>query len=165
MKWLLVLSLLLIPVVMAQQFGPPIYIGNPATKDCKYYFSGDKEHSNPRDESYSDSIGYVTDFESLEQACEIYGCFLGDGKWDLGSDVCVCADGNQKKDKEDCAMNFDNQENLKNKGNKITSSIIDVGLYTLKPMRILIALLVAILITYFIYSKRKISKMKKIIRK
>ena len=165
MKWLLVLSLFLIPVILAQPFGPPIYIGNPETGECRYYFAGDEKHFNPRDESYSDDIGDTTDFESEEQACKTYKCFLGKGKWDLGNNVCVCADGSQKIDKEDCTSAFDNKEDTENEGNKITSRIIDVGLDTFNPERILVIFIVLLLIAYFVYSKRTISKMRKVIKK
>lgn len=64
----------------SQEFGPPIFIANPETLECKYYFSGDAQHFNPRPENYTENIGYTTDFKDKDQACGMYICTKTSGK-------------------------------------------------------------------------------------
>ena len=83
-------------LVGAQPFGPPLYVANPETLECRYYFSGDQKHFNPRPENYTENIGYTTDFKDLGQACSLYRCAKTNGKVLLGNkddpnlDVCLC---------------------------------------------------------------------------
>ncbi len=95
-KWLILLlllfALLLSINVFAQQFGPPVYIANPETGECRYYFAGDERHFNPRPENFTFNIGYTT-----ETKCEYWylcrglnGSNPGVG-WAEGK--CVCAEG------------------------------------------------------------------------
>ena len=90
------LFVLLVNTVYSQEFGPPIFIANSETLECKYYFSGDAQHFNPRPENYTENIGYTTDFKNLDQACELYKCaktggrFLLTSKDDTSSRLCGC---------------------------------------------------------------------------
>ena len=83
-------------IAFAQPFGPPLYIANPSTLECLYYFAGDEKHFNPRPENYTDNIGYTTDFKSQEQACLLYKCVKTNGRvWlqekdDPNPDICLC---------------------------------------------------------------------------
>ncbi|MBI2546111.1 hypothetical protein HYV81_02940 [Candidatus Woesearchaeota archaeon] len=45
----------------SQPFGPPVYIVNPETAECKYYFAGDPKHYNPRPEGFNFTLGYTTE--------------------------------------------------------------------------------------------------------
>ena len=61
-------------LISAQPFGPPSYIADPNKLECRYYFAGNPNHFNPRPENYTINIGYTTDFESEDQACEFFRC-------------------------------------------------------------------------------------------
>ena len=84
---------------IAQPFGPPIYIANPDTLECRYYFSGDEQHFNPRPDNYTVNIGYTTDFKGQNQACDLIKCqntggqILLQDKDDPNPNVCVCPSG------------------------------------------------------------------------
>ena len=81
---------------LSQPFGPPLYIANPETLECRYYFSGDQKHFNPRPENYTESIGYTTEFKDKDQACGLYRCvktggrILLTGKDDTNPKLCEC---------------------------------------------------------------------------
>ena len=100
--------ILLINIVLAQPFGPPIYIANPDNLECRYYFAGDEKHFNPKPENYTISIGYTTDFKDLEQACSLFKCQYTDGlvllqdKDDLNPDICLCPEGFQFVNETGC---------------------------------------------------------------
>lgn len=93
---LILFALFLANIVFAQPFGPPIYIANPNTLECRYYFSGDEKHFNPRPENYTENIGYTTEFKDQDQACLLYRCAKTNGKVllqdkdDPNPNVCLC---------------------------------------------------------------------------
>ncbi|MBS3056644.1 MAG: hypothetical protein J4473_04385 [Candidatus Aenigmarchaeota archaeon] len=66
----------------------PIYVANPNTYECKYYFAGDEKHFNPRPENFNIDIGPVTEFKDENEACEFWKCSVSKGKW-TGS-ICDC---------------------------------------------------------------------------
>ena len=81
----------------AQPFGPPVYIADPASMKCRYYFAGDQRHFNPRPENYTINIGYTTDFKSEAQACEFFRCAYTNGtilvdenKKPIEKGLCLC---------------------------------------------------------------------------
>lgn len=82
MKRLIMFLLILSVIGFAYEL--PKYIANPQTGECRYYFAGDERHFNPRPENFTIDIGYVTDFKSVEHACNYWKCkkshgiFLGD---------------------------------------------------------------------------------------
>lgn len=84
-------------IANSQPFGPPLYIADPDSMKCRYYFSGDKKHFNPRPENYTIDIGYTTDFKSDAHACEFFRCVYTNGtvKVDetnkpVESELCIC---------------------------------------------------------------------------
>ena len=84
-------------LISAQPFGQPIYVADPVSLNCRYYFSGDKDHFNPRPENYTINVGYTTDFKSQDQACEFFRCAFTDGtvlvdenEKPLEKDLCRC---------------------------------------------------------------------------
>ena len=89
----------LVNTVFSQQFGPPLFIANPDTLECKYYFSGDQRHFNPRPENYTENIGYTTEFKDKDQACGMYICIKTGGrillssKEDTNPRLCQCPIG------------------------------------------------------------------------
>ena len=83
--------------INAQPFGPPLYIADPASMNCRYYFAGDQRHFNPRPENYTINVAYVTDMKSEQQACDFFRCVHTNGsvkvdnnKKPIESDMCVC---------------------------------------------------------------------------
>ena len=101
MKRLLYVSFLLLLIGMvivdAQPFGPPVYIADPVSMNCRYYFAGDKKHFNPRPDNYTINIGYTTEFKSESQACDFFRCVHTNGsvkvdesKKPIEKDLCVC---------------------------------------------------------------------------
>ena len=92
--------LILAVISYAQPFGPPLYIANSETMECKYYFSGDARHFNPRPDNFTINIGYTTDFKSQDQACEFFRCVYTNGtvkvyedKKPIEKDLCLCHEG------------------------------------------------------------------------
>ena len=89
----------LVNIVFSQEFGPPIFIADPNTLECKYYFSGDARHFNPRPENYTENIGYTTEFKDQDQACGMYKCIKTEGrvllsdKDDTNPRLCQCPIG------------------------------------------------------------------------
>ena len=89
----------LVNIVFSQEFGPPIFIADPNTLECKYYFSGDARHFNPRPENYTENIGYTTEFKDQDQACGMYKCIKTEGrvllsdKEDINPQLCQCPIG------------------------------------------------------------------------
>ena len=53
--------LLAVFAVSAAAFIPPIYIANPTSGECKYYFEGDARHHNERPENFTFNVGLTTD--------------------------------------------------------------------------------------------------------
>lgn len=113
MKKLICFSLLIFMlfgiISYAQPFGPPIYIADSTTMDCRYYFAGNERHFNPRPENYTIDIGYTTDFKSQDQACELWRCVYTNGsikvdadKKPLEKDLCVCGSGQYWDDINGC---------------------------------------------------------------
>lgn len=81
----------------AQPFGPPVYIADPVSMKCRYYFAGNERHFNPRPENYTINVGYTTDFKNEEQACEFFRCTHTNGSVRVDADnkpiekdLCVC---------------------------------------------------------------------------
>lgn len=94
---LILFSLLISIIAYAQPFGPPLYIADPLSMKCRYYFSGNEKHFNPRPDNYTISIGYTTDFKSEAQACEFFRCTYTNGsvkidenRKPIEKDLCVC---------------------------------------------------------------------------
>jgi len=84
-------------LINAQPFGPPIYVADPVSLNCKYYFAGDPDHINPRPENYTINVGYTTFFKSDQHACEFFRCaftngtvLVNDDDEPLEHDLCVC---------------------------------------------------------------------------
>lgn len=84
---ILILMILLLKTIVAQPFGPPVYIFNPDTGECRYYFAGDEKHFNPRPENFTADIGFTADFKDMDEACYKYKCRMSDGGW---NDGCYC---------------------------------------------------------------------------
>lgn len=90
---------LLANAVFSQPFGPPLFIANPETLECRYYFAGDQKHFNPRPENYTENIGYTTEFKDEDQACGLYRCIKTGGrvllasKDDTSPGLCGCPIG------------------------------------------------------------------------
>lgn len=76
---IIALAVLLSSIAYAQPFGPPLYIANPKTLECRYYFAGDERHFNPRPENFTVNLGYTTEFSGERQACEMYRCIATAG--------------------------------------------------------------------------------------
>ena len=94
---LILFSLLISIIAYAQPFGPPLYIADPLSMKCRYYFAGNERHFNPRPDNYTISIGYTTDFKSEAQACEFFRCTYTNGSVKIDEnrkpvekDLCVC---------------------------------------------------------------------------
>jgi len=87
-KTILAVLMLILLINTAIAYEPPIYIA----KECKYYFSGDDKHFNPRPENFTINIGYTTDFENLDQACNIFKCIESEGDWNIKENNCTCKD-------------------------------------------------------------------------
>lgn len=78
--------ILLSNVVLA--YDPPIFIANPETKECKYYFAGDAKHFNPRPEDFTVDIGLTTDYTDVDNACKQWQDCVNEGNvWENG--LCV----------------------------------------------------------------------------
>ena len=75
----MIIFLLINILAKAQPFGPPIYIANPVSLECKYYFAGNEKHFNPRPENFTIDIGYTTDFVNQDQGCEFWKCIYTKG--------------------------------------------------------------------------------------
>ena len=106
-------------VAIAQPFGPPIYIADPVSMGCRYYFAGNERHFNPRPENYTIDIGYTTDFKSEEHACEFWRCIYTNGTVKVTPDnrpiekeLCICSSGNYWDDVKGC-VKFRQQEEPK----------------------------------------------------
>lgn len=91
-----IMLIYLIDIGISQPFGPPLYIANPESLECRYYFAGDEKHSNPRPENFTINIGYTTEFKNQEQACQLYRCVKSGGKVlltnkdDSNPNICQC---------------------------------------------------------------------------
>jgi len=98
---ILLITLLLSINVFSQAFGPPVYIANPSTGECRYYFAGDVKHYNPIPEGFNFTIGYTT-----ETKCDYwYLCRGMNGSnpgigWAEGK--CVCAEGSEFNESLGC---------------------------------------------------------------
>ena len=85
--------------VFSQPFGPPLFIANPETLECRYYFAGDQKHFNPIPENYTENIGYTTEFKDKDQACGLYRCIKTGGRVlltsneDTNPNLCACPIG------------------------------------------------------------------------
>lgn len=77
------LLVMLVLSAAASAYATPVYIANPKTLDCKYYFAGDAAHFNPRPESYTITVG-----EASKASCEEWRCGFTGGSWLNGS--CAC---------------------------------------------------------------------------
>ena len=106
-------------IAAAQPFGPPIYVADPVSMACRYYFAGNERHFNPRPENYTIDIGYTTDFKSQEQACEFWRCIYTNGTVKVTPDnkpiekeLCVCGSGYYWDDVKGC-VEFKQQEGPK----------------------------------------------------
>jgi len=161
MKKAVLILLLLLPIVLAQPFGPPLYIGNPETGECKYYFAGDPDHFNERPEGFPDNIGPTTDFEDQAQACAVYSCFIADGGFDLDNNQCVCNNGQifNNNTMESCPAG-EIEIPLDNENNELTGSATQEGSEGVRLDRILILVLAVALVAHFIYSRIEIAKLK-----
>ena len=96
-------------IAFAQPFGPPIYVADPVSMECRYYFAGNERHFNPRPENYTLDIGYTTDFKDQEQACEFWRCIYTNGtvkvtpdNRPIEKDMCVCNSGYYWDDVKGC---------------------------------------------------------------
>ena len=96
-------------VAIAQPFGPPIYVADPVSMECRYYFAGNERHFNPRPENYTLDIGYTTDFKDQDQACEFWRCIYTNGtvkvtpdNRPIEKDMCVCNSGYYWDDVKGC---------------------------------------------------------------
>jgi hypothetical protein len=97
-------------------YSPPIYIANPETLECRYYFAGEADcfnacmnecqdagyneeycfsqcadpcHYNPRPEGFTADIGETTKFSNQSEACERWkGCINKKGVWNSTSLKC-----------------------------------------------------------------------------
>ena len=106
-------------ITYAQPFGPPIYVANPASMECKYYFAGNQQHFNPRPDNFTIDIGYTTDFKSQEQACEFWRCIYTNGtikvdssKNPIEKDLCACGSGQYWDDVYGCAKMKESSQNI-----------------------------------------------------
>ena len=97
---LMLVFLLGLVIINAQPLGPPIYIADPVKMDCRYYSAGNERHFNPRPENYTINIGYTTDFNNQEQACEFWRCVYTNGtvkvnqnKKPIEKYLCICNSG------------------------------------------------------------------------
>jgi len=97
-------------IAIAQPFGPPIYVADPISMECRYYFAGNERHFNPRPENYTLDIGYTTDFKSQDQACEFWRCIYTNGTVKVTPDnkpiekeLCICGSGRYWDDVKGCA--------------------------------------------------------------
>ena len=101
----------LVNTAFSQPFGPPLFIANPETMECKYYFSGDQRHFNPRPENYTENIGYTTEFKDKDQACGMYICIKTNGrvllssKDDTNPRLCGCPIGTSWNNETGCNEN------------------------------------------------------------
>ena len=109
MCFLVAIFLLEAVISHAQPFGPPLYIADPASMKCRYYFAGDSRHFNPRPENYTINIGYTTDFKNESQACELFRCAYTNGsvridenKKPIEKDLCVCPTGAYLNNESGC---------------------------------------------------------------
>ena len=68
------ISIFLVNTAFSQEFSPPLFIADPDTLECRYYFAGDAEHFNPRPENYTEDLGLTTYFKDKDQACGLYRC-------------------------------------------------------------------------------------------
>lgn len=90
------ISIFLVNTALSQEFGPPMFIADPDTLECRYYFSGDAKHFNPRPENYTEDLGLTTEFKDKDQACGLYRCVKTGGrilllnKDDPGPRLCEC---------------------------------------------------------------------------
>lgn len=101
-------------IVYAQPFGPPLYIANPETMECRYYFAGDVKHFNPRPENFTVNIGYTTDFKNIDQACAVFKCastngtvLVDENKTILEKDLCRCPEGKIWNESKGCISGGD----------------------------------------------------------
>jgi len=83
----------------SQEFGPPVYIANPVTGECRYYFAGDPKHYNPRPENFTFNIGLTT-----ETNCDLWYLCRNSSKPGIGwaEGRCVCAHGLEFNETEGC---------------------------------------------------------------
>lgn len=99
-------------------YQPPLYIANPETGECQYYFSGESDcfdacmedcqgaglnytncmepcankycHYNLKPEGFTADIGKTADFESVNESCEAWqDCIGKNGEWNSTSSKCV----------------------------------------------------------------------------
>ena len=113
----LIIFLLVGVIAYAQPFGPPIYIADPLKMECRYYFSGNERHFNPRPENFTIDIGYTTDFKNQDQACEFWRCIYTKGtvkadanKMPIEKDLCACGSGSYWDDVYGCVKSKQQEE-------------------------------------------------------
>ncbi|MBS3117777.1 hypothetical protein J4430_02765 [Candidatus Woesearchaeota archaeon] len=88
LRKVLAIFIFLIPFALAQ-FSPPVYITNPDTGECRYYFAGDAAHFNPRPENFTVTIGPVNAFSDVLEACTVYHCISSGGGFGVSKE-CIC---------------------------------------------------------------------------
>ena len=103
----------------SQPFGPPIYIANPSEMECRYYFAGDRIHFNPRPDNFTIDIGYTTDFNGPDQACEFWRCIYTGGtvkvdenKKLIEKNLCACSLGFYWDDVHGCMKSKESQHDI-----------------------------------------------------
>jgi hypothetical protein len=89
---LLPILLHLMIISLTYAYNPPVYIANPDTGECKYYFAGDAKHFNPRPENFTVTIGVVTEFENVNHSCDYWKCSLINGYLNEDKE-CICPSG------------------------------------------------------------------------
>ena len=115
--------------VFSQPFGPPLFIANPETLECRYYFAGNEKHFNPRPENYTENIGYTTEFKDKDQACGVYICVKTAGrillasKDDANPKLCECPLGTFWNNETGCTAGINPATEAKEQDKKNIFSI------------------------------------------
>jgi hypothetical protein len=143
-KYIFILILIYSINVLAYQ--PPVYIANPNTLECKYYFAGDTRHFNPRPENFTITLGPTTNFKDVDDACNQWKCFVSMGTWDANNERCICIE------------NFEWTERGCIGNNKPTNNPVIKNKSLLTYDRLIMVLIIMILLVYIFRNKTRRKK-------
>lgn len=144
-------------------YEPPVYIANPKTSECQYYFAGDAAHFNPRPRGFDITLGLTSNFENLEQACNIFkfvksACESTGGT--ISEEGCICPKDSNWDSEAGCVKQKSLDVNLSADSN--FTPVENVSRKSVNWDRIVLFFIILVIIIFFsIYLKKRGLNVKK----